>query len=371
MNVRGIVIGLLALLTCPISVGAQGFAGLGSTVDGFAMPDPHQMLSFPEDHGAHPDFRIEWWYLTANLRTADGGELGAQWTLFRSALLPGDRDGNAGGNGGTSARGWQSPQVWFAHAAVTTPDEHLFEERFARGGTGQVGAVTEPFQAWLDDWSMTATGDGIARLDLVAQGDGFSYDLQLTSGGPVVEHGRKGYSVKSSSGQASHYYSQPAYAVTGTVRIGADVSEVSGTAWLDREWSSQPLDANQEGWDWFALNLGSGDKVMLARVREHGTNAAGGTGQGFVFGTWIDPNGDAAPIPPDGVTLTPTVRATVRGRDIPTSWNIAIPGYALDLTVSALNPNAWMETLFPYWEGPVSVTGTHRGTGYLEMTGYR
>ena len=105
-------------------------------------PQPDPVFSFPADHGAHPDYRIEWWYLTANLNGPDGTPYGLQWTLFRSALAPG------------TAEGFASPQIWFAHAAVTTPDDHFVAERFARGGIGQAGVDAEPFSAWIDEWQM-------------------------------------------------------------------------------------------------------------------------------------------------------------------------------------------------------------------------
>ena len=169
----------------------QGFAGLATESDGFALPAPDPQFAFPADHGAHPDFRIEWWYVTANLTGPDGTPYGVQWTLFRSALLPGERDG------------LDSPQVWFGHAAVTTPDAHFVTERFARGGIGQAGVRADPFEAWIDEWSLA--GPDFDRLDMTASGPEFSYDLGLTAEGPLVFHGDGGFSVKSESGQASYY----------------------------------------------------------------------------------------------------------------------------------------------------------------------
>ncbi len=130
---------------------AQGFAGMGTSAEGYALPDPDTRFQFPRDHGPHPDFRIEWWYLTANLTGADGTDYGLQWTLFRSALAPGDQ-----------GDGWDSPQFWMGHAAITTPDAHFVTERFARGGIGQAGVTADPFSAWIDDWAMTGIDAGPA-----------------------------------------------------------------------------------------------------------------------------------------------------------------------------------------------------------------
>ena len=133
MNARALVFLLLGIG----NAFAQGFAGLGRDAEGFAVPEPGKRFVFPQDHGAHPEYRIEWWYLTANLTGPDGADYGLQWTLFRSALAPGE------------AEGWESPQVWFGHAAVTSSTAHFATERFARGGTGQAGVTAEPFVAWI------------------------------------------------------------------------------------------------------------------------------------------------------------------------------------------------------------------------------
>jgi predicted secreted hydrolase len=212
---------------------AQGFADMGATVDGFALPDRATVLEFPADHGAHPEFRIEWWYLTANLTGADGAEYGVQWTLFRTATAP------------VEGVGWESPQLWMGHAALTTEAQHYVAERLARGGVGQAGVTLDdgaPFRAWIDEWQMVSTAgvdeDAQDRLTLKASGEGFGYALELQALGPLVLQGDKGYSVKSAGGQASHYYSQPFYAVTGELQLPGGPVAVTGSAWLDREWSS-------------------------------------------------------------------------------------------------------------------------------------
>lgn len=354
MNARGwIVAGLLAWLA-PGVPHAQGFAGLGLEAAEFALPDPAYRFDFPADHGAHPDFRIEWWYLTATLTGADGADYGAQWTLFRTALAPGE------------ASGWSSPQLWMGHAALTSADRHAFAERLARGGVGQAGVETAPFEAWIDDWRMTsrapAGDDALSALDLVARDAGFSYDLSLQARGPIVPQGIEGYSVKSAAGQASHYYSQPFYDVTGRITLGADTIEVTGRAWLDREWSSQPLAPDQTGWDWFSLMFDDGARLMGFRLRD--------AGEGFTSATWIAPDGTPTPMPPGALRVTPLRTAQVAGREMPVDWRVVLPEKGLDVTTRALNPRAFMATTVPYWEGPVRFDGSHRGRGYLEMTGY-
>jgi predicted secreted hydrolase len=348
MNARVLI--LLAFLAPPAvaqGAGGAGFAGLGSGAEGFALPDPATRLSFPADHGAHPDFRIEWWYLTAVLTGADGRDYGAQWTLFRAALAPGEGEG------------WASPQVWLAHAAVTSETAHHAAERFARGGIGQAGVEAEPFAAWIDDWAMA--GETLDAVTVTAAGDGFSYRLEAVAEGPLVLHGEAGYSVKGPGGQASHYYSQPFFRVSGVITLDGIAVAVTGTAWLDREWSSQPLDGDQAGWDWLALVFEDGSRLMAAQVR--GTRP-------FTLGTVIARDGTPTPLPDGALRLNPLARHRVAGREVPVRWRVEVPGAGIDVITEAVNPNAWMPLSVPYWEGPVRVTGSHTGRGYLEMTGY-
>jgi predicted secreted hydrolase len=351
---------LMAWLALAGPAHAQGFAGLGTGAEGFALPEQGRTFSFPADHGAHPGYRIEWWYITANLKAADGTDYGVQWTLFRTALAPGTGD----------EAGWSSPQLWMGHAALTTPKTHYVAERLARGGVGQAGVTASPFAAWIDNWEMTgsagvgagAGADAVSSLALKASGEGFSYDLKLTADGPIVLQGDRGYSVKSASGQASHYYSQPFYEVTGRLVVESKTIEVTGKAWLDREWSSQPLASDQTGWDWFSLHFDSGDKLMGFHLRDGGA--------GFTSATWISIDGKAAPIAPGRLKLTPLGRAEVAGRSLPVRWRVELPERGLNVATEPVNAKAWMATSVPYWEGPVRVTGTHAGRGYLEMTGY-
>jgi predicted secreted hydrolase len=351
MNVR---ILLLALLLMASPALAQGFAGLGGYAQGFAVPERGVALSFPQDHGAHPDYRIEWWYLTANLKGADGKDYGAQWTLFRSALAPEEK------------AGWQSPQLWMGHAALTTAERHYSAERMARGGVGQAGVTVSPFSASIDDWSMLSrappSADALSALSVNASGDGFSYQLDLDAQGPLVLQGDHGYSVKSAQGQASFYYSQPFYDVAGTISIGGTDIAVTGQAWFDHEWSSQPLAKDQTGWDWFSFHFVDGTKLMGFRLRD--------AGDGFTSATWINADGTPDPQPPGALTVAPLAWKEVKGRRVPVQWKIALPGKGLEVTTTPVNPDAWMDTQVSYWEGPVRLEGTHPGQGYVEMTGY-
>lgn len=320
---------------------AQGFAGLGEGGQGFAVPQRGADFTFPPDHGAHPDFRIEWWYLTATLQDAQGTRYGVQWTLFRSALAPG------------------GPHVWMGHFGLTTPDRHFSGEKLARGGLGQAGVQPDPFSAWIDDWQLS--GPTLDSLILSAQTKEAGYDLSLQAQGPLVFHGDAGYSLKSSEGQASFYYSQPFYDVSGQISLPGGPVDVTGQAWLDREWSSQPLSSDQDGWDWFSLHLADGHRLMGFQLRGS---------QPYTSASWITPDGQLTAYADGALRLTPLAQSRVQGRDIPTRWRLELAAEGVDVEVRAINTDSWQQTLFPYWEGPVTATGTHSAEGFLEMTGY-
>jgi predicted secreted hydrolase len=335
---------------------AQGFAGLGSDGQGFTPVVPGKVFSFPADHGPHPDFRIEWWYVTANLTDKTGAALGVQWTLFRQAMKP-----------GAQQPGWASQQIWMGHAAVTTSDIHRYNETFARGGVGQAGADATPFHAWIDSWEMRGLASmndiNIAPLELTASGADFSYALRLDADRPLVLEGIAGYSRKSEREQASYYYSQPFFKVSGRVTIDDRPVDVTGQAWMDREWSSQPLAPDQNGWDWLSLHLKSGEKLMLYRMRQT-------DGQNYGTGNWIMPDGKTEQISTADIKMTPTAFTPIGARKLPTAWRIELAARGLSIETKALNPRSWMGTSFPYWEGPISFNGSHSGMGYLELTGY-
>jgi predicted secreted hydrolase len=348
--------GALALTLNRTPVFAQGFAGLGMSGDGFAPVVPGKVFTFPSDHGPHPEFRIEWWYVTANLVDPSGVAYGAQWTLFRQATKP-----------GVQLEGWANQQVWMGHAAVTRSDTHRFAEIFARGGVGQAGVEANPFEAWIDAWQMRGLGriddNKIAPLELKAAGENFSYVLRLDADRALVLQGEAGYSRKSERGQASYYFSQPYFQVTGNITLDDRAVKVTGKAWMDREWSSQPLASDQTGWDWFSLHLNSGEKMMLFRLSHK-------EGDNYISGNWILPEGKTQQLVSSDIIMTPTSYTDIAGRKIPTVWEIAIPKLSLNISCTPLNPRSWMGTSFPYWEGPINFRGSHDGVGYLEMTGY-
>ncbi|MGM0571575.1 lipocalin-like domain-containing protein [Marinobacter sp.] len=335
----------------------RGFAGLAEEGqdEGFRQPAQGDRIRLPADWGAHPDYRIEWWYLTANLTTADGQPLGLQWTQFRQGLEPRSPETPA-----PDATLWPLQSAWMAHGAVSFDGQHWFDERFARGDIGQAGAMAAPLRVWLDHWQLTESADRTWQLS--ASGNGWSYDLRLTPGDAVVRHGNKGFSAKTADGQGSMYFSLTDIAIEGEVVLDGQSHSVSGPGWLDREWSSQFLRSDQRGWDWFALRLDDGGRLMLFQVGD-GDDA-------FRSGTWIDPRGQVHSLAPDQIRLERTgYRNTGRGR-VPVRWRVEVPSRSLALEIQAPSGEYWNDGLYPYWESPVSVSGSASGHGYMELTGY-
>ncbi|MBW4935331.1 lipocalin-like domain-containing protein [Marinobacter sp. F4206] len=348
---------LLSVAGCTQETDDGGFAGLAETgqTDAsvpFLQPGPGDRLEFPRDLGPHPQHRIEWWYLTANLETSEGEPLGVQWTQFRQALAP-----RSSTQAPPSPSSWPLQAAWMAHGAVSWNGQHRFAEKLARGDMGHAGARARPFEVWLDDWQLTSEGDN-GRWRLQVSAKDWSYDLSLQVKGEPVAHGDHGFSAKSASGEGSMYFSLVDIAIEGTVIFDGQSLSVSGRGWFDREWSSQLLKTGQQGWDWFALHLDSGDKLMAFQLREDEG--------GFVSGTWIPAEGDPVALGGDDLILTPENR---RG-DTPTRWRLQVPDYRLDLVVAAPPGDYRNRGQFPYWESPVAVTGSHSGEGYLELTGY-
>jgi len=332
---------------------------------GLRKADPSYTLAFPGDHGAHPDYRSEWWYFTGNLDAADGRRFGFQFTIFRFAL---------GAAGSDRESRWSTRQAWMGHLAVTDVDASRFfrAERLARGGDmGLAGARAAPFHAWIDGWQMRSLQSAFLPLDLSAQAEDFGLDLRLSPGrGPILQ-GDRGFSRKGPGpGNASYYYSYTRLPVSGALRVSGETVPVTGNAWLDREWGTSALGPDVRGWDWFALQFDDGSELMYYRLR-HEDGSADPLSSGILAA------GSVRHLDAAGVTLTPGRywKSPETGARYPVSWELSIPSENVDLQVDALVDDQEMDLSVTYWEGAVRVRGTRGGTsitgrGYLEMTGY-
>jgi predicted secreted hydrolase len=204
----------------PLRIGSV----LGETaLEGYQRAEQVRAFSFPEDHGVHPGFRSEWWYLTLTLSDGAGRDYGVQFTIFRQALAPAPTTDNP----------WQSEQVYLGHLAVTdvAAGQHREFERFARAHPQLAGARAEPFAVWLEGWRLAADDTGAWRL--TAQAAEISLDLRLSELEPMLFQGDQGLSRKG-PGQASYYFSIPGCVVDGSLTLDGVEHMVSGGGWFDR-----------------------------------------------------------------------------------------------------------------------------------------
>ena len=353
---------MLLSLWLPMAQAQDVYQVLRDKEDGFAEVTRGVPLVFPADHFPHPDYRIEWWYITANLQDQQGQDWGIQWTLFRQSLSP-----------EPDVKGWDSNQLWMAHAAITTPEMHIFEQRFARGGIGQAGVnKSGGFEAWIDDWRWQSSSDTLFPSTLEFNVEEHKVSLELYGADNWVLNGDAGFSQKSAQGQASYYYSQPSIRLKGTVKAKDKTIILSGNAWLDREWSSQALAQNQKGWDWFSLHLNDGHKLMVYQLRHD-------TGEHWISGSWISPEGEIITLDKDDIVLTGLSERQIRTKNnasiiLPLDWSINLPELHRSFTIKPLYDEQWLATSFPYWEGVVSIRNNKAqavGKGYMELTGYQ
>ena len=363
---------LLALAACDdaaetvratVSV-AQAMSG---DTTGYARADRVRPFAFPADHGPHPDFKTEWWYVTGSLDATDGSgrTFGVQLTVFRSALSP-----------DTTARmsAWATRQLYMAHVAIGDIGAGRFydEERFARGAAGLAGATASPMRAWLGPVEIAQAGplgpDGRVSLRLRGTAEGAAVDLVARPEKPLVLQGDRGLSQKGAgAGNASYYYAQSRMATTGTITVpGGEAVPVQGFTWLDREWSTSALASGQVGWDWFALHLDDGRDLMVYQLRR-----ADGTKDPLSDASLIASDGTKTRLDAAAFSLTPEATWTSPlGGEYPIRWRVRVPSQGLDLEVRAAMPDQELDATVRYWEGRVSVAGSATGSGFLEMTGY-
>lgn len=328
---------------------------------GFARAEQVRAFEFPRDHGPHAEFRSEWWYFTGHLRDAHGRAFGFQLTLFRFELAA---------PMAASPSAWRTPRVLLGHFALTDIEGQRFHafERLSRAVPSIAGATTSPPAVWLDDWRIE--NDGASGWHLRAAQQGYAIDLRLSETSATVLQGEQGLSRKSAApGNASYYYSIPRLAARGSVTLPDGPREVSGEAWLDREWSTSALSRQQAGWDWFALQLADGGSLMFYRLRMRD-----GGSSPFSAGTYVDSAGRQQALTAMDVRITSqgTWTSPHSGRSYPQGWRLEVPSVGLSVALAPRVADQEWRGRFKYWEGAVTVTrdGTPDGLGYLEMTGY-
>jgi predicted secreted hydrolase len=326
----------------------------------FPHVEPGTPLRFPRDHGSHPAFRTEWWYLTGWVQDAAGAALGVQITFFRSR--PGvAEDVNSG---------FAPHQLLFAHAALAVPSRArlLHDQRAARAGFGLAEAHEETTDVRIDDWSLARRGAAYAARIAARE---FALDLSFGVTQPPLLQGAAGVSRKGPRpAQASYYYSIPHLTVGGSIAIGGRASPVSGTAWLDHEWSSEYLASEARGWDWTGVNLDDGGALMAFRIRDRDGNAY------WAGGAHRDSAAAVVTFGPQDVRFEPLRRWRSPRTNVEFPVAMRVVARAFDITLEPLLDDQELDARTSvgtiYWEGAVRALqgGVAVGRGYLELTGY-
>lgn len=362
----GVVITLL-LSSCSKNDREVQIVALPVIAGDFERAQPGRVFQFPQDHGAHDTFQSEWWYYTGNVAAETGEHFGYQLTFFRRALLPQNAFQER-------QSAWSTNQAYLAHFALSdvAAGKYVFAERLQRGAAGIAGAVGEPaFAVWLDHWSVTQTGDHLYRLDAAFADQRIVLDLTEQKS-PVLQ-GKDGYSQKGEDvGNASYYYSQTRLATSGSIYMRNRRYDVTGFSWMDHEFSTSALSAEQVGWDWFALQLDDGSELMVYVIRRQD-----GSQDVFSAGSVVDPEGSAKTLTYRDFQIVSksTWHSPHSGAVYPIGWEISVPQEDLSLMVQALLADQELNVSFVYWEGAVRGQGVRQGRpvtgyGYVEMTGY-
>jgi predicted secreted hydrolase len=370
------VLALLATLAPPAIVVADSHGAapaanpiervLSAPAQGFSRAFAPRELEFPEDHGAHPDFRSEWWYFTGNVESSTGRRFGFQLTFFRFALSPEDTP---------RASAWGSNQVYMAHFALSDQKAGAFHafERYSRAALELAGARAAPFRVWLGDWRAEGGENAMFPLRLRAAENGYAVSLAAERGKPFVLQGDAGLSQKSAEpGNASYYYSLTRMPVDGTIVTPAGEFRVRGAAWLDREWSTTALADGQVGWDWFALQLSDGRDLMVYRLRR-----SDGSVDPHSSGTLVESDGTHRVLAADEFELQVLDhwRSPRDGAEYPARWRLHVPSAAIHVEITPELADQELDLAFRYWEGASRVAGRSQGRavsgrGYVELVGY-
>jgi predicted secreted hydrolase len=349
-------------------VGLSSNDATKDAITGFARAYAPRAFSFPLDHGPHLDYQTEWWYYTGNLTDAAGRHFGYQLTFFRRALAPPAQMPARQSDLATS-------QIYFAHFAMTdsSAQQHVSFERFSRGAGGLAGANAEPFHVFLEDWSTTALNAQGDQVRLKARNGAYQIELNLRALKPPVKQGDNGLSTKSTTpGNASYYYSFTRMDTAGILHTPDGEYRVTGSSWMDHEWSTSALGLNAQGWDWFALQLSDQRELMFYQFRNRD-----GSIDPVSSGTLVAQDGSSITLRQDQVKVEVLERwqNPQRTAEYPVRWRISIPSQNLSLDVTARLKNQQMDLAIVYWEGTVEVSGQANGApingvGYVELTGY-
>jgi len=334
--------------------------------NGYARVFYPKKFQFPRDHGSHPEYRTEWWYFTGNLEGARARHYGFELAFFRYALKADEAEG-------TSA--WRASQAWMAHFALTDTQGNKFfaDERLSREAIGLAGNQRVPFRVWVEDWSATSVDAEFFPIRLKAGNENAKLDLTLMSSKPPIANGDRGMDRKGpGTGNASYYYSMTRLQTAGFVQVGSNKEMVNGFTWMDREWGTNTLSDDLEGWDWFSVQLSDNTELMYYRLRHRDGSASPYSG-----GSIVDATGNHRSLSADAVLLTALDhwKSPNSARTYPVAWKLEVPDEDLVLEIEPYLLQQELNLTVRYWEGAIRVIGERQlqpidGSGYLELAGY-
>jgi predicted secreted hydrolase len=358
----------MRFLILAIFVLLQALAPIASARE-FKKALPGYRLQFPTDHRSHNDYKTEWWYYTGHLQGTDGTRYGYELTFFRSAMdVPRPPKPSP----------WTVDNAYLAHFAVSdvSGKQFVHTNRLNRPAFDLAGADQSKLKVWNGDWSVTQLPNGQTKL--IAKSPDFSLDLDLNSLKPPVLHGKEGLSQKASCvGCASYYYSLTRMETKGTLTKGhGDPVAVSGLTWMDHEFGSNQLTAEQVGWDWFSLQLDDRTELMLYVMRQRDGKLDENSSGTYVLSDGVAKHLSLADYK---VTQTGSWRSPHSKATYPSGWKVSIPSLHTELQITPELSDQELtkksSTDVTYWEGTCLVSGNKdgkpiKGQAYVEMTGY-
>ena len=356
----------LSILWIVSTVTPNDSSAQGNSRYRLALP-PYE-FQFPRDHASHPDYRTEWWYYTGHLKS-DNRSFGYELTFFQVGINPTRRTGGSA---------WALHTLFFAHFAVTDEAGEKFyhSEVIGRPALKMAGAFDDRYKVWIGKWSAELLGDDVTHR-LSAQGMETAMSLDLVSAKPPVIHGHEGVSQKAEGkGRASHYYSLTRLETGGTLTVNGDSYTVTGLSWMDHEFGTNQLTSQQQGWDWFSIQLDNNRELMLYVLRlKDGTLEPASSGTVVAAdGTWKHLDFSMYTIENTGTWTSPHNGATY-----PSGWKISVPNEGAELRITPTIKDQELVSRsilgITYWEGSVLVEGRDQGEpvsgmGYVELTGY-
>jgi len=333
----------------------------------YQIARPGYTFAFPRDYFSHEEYQTEWWYYTGNVKSADGHRFGFELTFFRQGVAR-----------GASSGPWFVRDLWMAHMALSdiSGQRFLHEERLNRAGPGVAGVDAQTGLVWNGNWQARV---GEREEELRGVGDKFGLALKLRPVKQPVIQGQNGASQKAEgSGHASHYFSVTRLLTAGSIEVEGKRYQVEGTSWIDHEFFTGSMAANEAGWDWLSIQLGDGAELMLYRLRHKD-----GSIDPYSSGSYVDAGGRAQFLLGRDFVMTPAAGAAdswtspATKATYPVRWHVSIPRLKMELDVSTPLRSQELAGKFgtSYWEGAIDVAGARDqsplgGVGYLEMTGY-